>query len=236
MHKLSERLQAVADLVQVGEPAADIGSDHAFLPIFLVQNDIVPWAIAGELGDGPYDRALQAVKQCGLQGQILLRQGDGLQVLALAEVSTVILAGLGGESITAILDYDWQKSISFKRYIFQPMSRAGVLRKTLAEKGWPILHETLIMENEHYYPIIISEPGFQPYLLDELEAEIGPQNLLANNQIKRGFIASYVEKYGKVYNRLNCSSQPENLALAQEYLARQKRLEVLLRASYSEGY
>lgn len=234
MPKLSERLQAVADRVKHGEPAADIGSDHAYLPIYLLEQGMVPWAIAGELGDGPYERALQAVKQSNLQEKIYLRQGDGLQVLAAAEVSTVIIAGLGGESIVSILAYDWQKACSFKHFIFQPMSRAGILRKTLAEKGWPILDESLIIENDHYYPIVLSRPGFQPYYLDELQAEIGPQILQADSRAKRGFIASYVEKYGKVYNRLKLSQQPDNIALAQNYLDWKRRLEVLLDASHCE--
>ncbi len=232
MHNLSDRLQAAAEMIIAGEPVADIGSDHAYLPIFLVKNGIVPWAVAGELGDGPYERALQAVSQCVLQESINVRQGDGLQVLGYAEVSTVILAGLGGESIVDILDHNWQKSNSFKRFVFQPMSRAGVLRKTLADRGWPILDEKLIVENEHYYLIINSEPGFQPYQLDDLEAEIGPQIMKANDSIKRGFIASYVEKYEKVYCSLNCSPQPENGVLAQKYLAWKRRLELILDASH----
>lgn len=236
MPNLSDRLQAVADLIITGEPVADIGSDHAYLPIFLVQNGMAPWAIAGELGDGPYERALQAISQSGMQGRIELRQGDGLQVLELAEVSTVIIAGLGGESIAAILDHDWQRSNSFKRFILQPMSRAGVLRKVLAAKGWPILDEILIRENEHYYAIILSEPGEQPYPLDELEAEIGPQILKANDSIKRGFITSYAEKYEKAYRSLSVSSQPGNRDLAQEYLERKQRLEMILDASHSQGY
>lgn len=232
MLNLSERLRAVANLVISGEPVADIGSDHAYLPIFLVKNGIVPWAVAGELGDGPYEHALQSVNQFDLQARIKPRQGDGLQVLKLAEVSTVIIAGMGGESIAAILSCNWPKSNSFKRFIFQPMSRAEVLRKTLADRGWPIIDEILIIENEHYYLIIISEPGFKPYKLNELETEIGPQILQANDSIKRGFIASYAEKYGRVYHSLNNSSQPENRILAQAYLEKKKQLEVLLNANH----
>lgn len=234
MNSLSERLRSIAELVIKGEPAADIGSDHAFLPIYLVSNGIVPWAVAGELGDGPYSRALQAIIQAGLTDRVQARQGDGLQVLASAEVSTIVLAGLGGDSITAILAYDWQKAESFKRFVFQPMSKAGVLRKTLAEQGWSILDEKLIRENEHYYPIILSKPGAESYQLNTLEIEIGPKILLANDRIKRGFIASYVEKYGKVYRNLNNSEKPENKIMAQEYLARKLRLEVLLDASQSD--
>lgn len=233
MNNLSERLHCIAGLVERGEPIADIGSDHAFLPIYLVSMGMVPWAVAGELGDGPYNRALQAIKQADLLDRIQARQGDGLQVLAYAEVSTIILAGLGGDNIAAILAHDWLKAASYKRFIFQPMSKAGVLRKVLAEKGWPILDEKLVRENEHYYPIIQSEPGSEIYQLDELEMEIGPKILLANDDIKKGFISSYVEKYGKVYSNLNSSVKPANKVLAQEYLARKHRLEVLLDASQS---
>ncbi len=236
MYNLSDRLQAIADMVIAGEPVADIGSDHAYLPLFLVENNVVPWAIAGELGDGPYKRALQALSRSAMQERIELRQGDGLQVLAFAEVSTVIIAGLGGDSIAAILEYDWQKSGSFKRFILQPMSRAGVLRKCLADRGWPIAEEKLVMENEQYFPIIISQPGSQPYQLDELEAEIGPQILQSNDKIKRGLIVSYVEKYGKVYRNLIRSTQPENHVLAQKYLEMIQRLEVILDASHGKRY
>lgn len=233
MYYLSQRLQAVADLVKVGESMADIGSDHAYLPIFLVGNGLVPWAIASELGDGPYEHTLEAVRCCALQDRIEVRQGDGLQTIGISEVATVVMAGMGGDSIVAILANDWSKASSYKQFIFQPMSRASILRRTLADRGWPIVDEKLLLDNNRYVLIIVSQPGNISYSLDPLEIEIGPEILKADNSLKRGYLLKYVEKYTKVYTNIINSTQAEQRLLANTYRDKLERLELILNASQS---
>jgi tRNA (adenine22-N1)-methyltransferase len=233
MDYLSQRLQAVADLIKVGESMADIGSDHAYLPIYLVGKGLIPWAIASELGDGPYERTLDAVRLSALQDYIEVRQGDGLQTIGINEVATVVIAGLGGDSIVTILANDWAKASSYKQFVFQPMSRASVLRKTLADRGWPIVDEKLLWDNNRYVLIIVSQPGNQPYSLDPLEIEIGPEILRADNSLKRGYLFKFVGKYSKVYEQLKNSPQVDQQLLATSYRDKLERLELILNASQS---
>lgn len=236
MYYLSSRLQAIADMVTVGGSMADIGSDHAQLPIFLAGNGIVPWAIASELGDGPYEHTFDAVQSRNLQDKIEVRQGDGLQTIGAGEVNTIVMAGLGGDSIAAILANDWSKAASYKKYIFQPMSRSSALRETLADRGWPILEEKLLMDNNRFVLIIVSQPGDAPYFLDSLAIEIGPEILKADNKLKKEYLFKYVEKYTKIYESLKDLPQQDKQRLAKSYRDKLERLELILNASQSSGY
>ena len=231
MYYLSPRLQAIAELVTVGESMADIGSDHAQLPIYLAGNGIVPRAVASELGDGPYERSLDAVRSRNLQGIIEVRQGDGLQTIGAGEVTTVVMAGLGGDSIAAILAHDWSKAGSYGKYIFQPMSRSSALRKTLADRGWPIIEEKLLLDNNRFVLIIVSQPGNNPYWLDSLAIEIGPEILKADNKLKKEYLFKYVGKYTKIYESLQNSPQQAKQLLANSYRDKLERLEMILNAS-----
>jgi tRNA (adenine22-N1)-methyltransferase len=233
---LSPRLQAIADLVDVGASMADIGSDHARLPIYLLANGLVPAAIASELGEGPYQRTLAAVCSNNLQEYIKVRQGDGLQTLREGETATVVIAGMGGENIAAILAYDWNKAESFGKYILQPMTKASVLRKTLAGQGWPIIQEKLLWDNNRYVIIIVSQPGGTPYCLNELEEDIGCDALQANNQIKREYLFKFMEKYTRIYKGLKHSAQQDKQLLANSYRDKLERLELILGAGNGPRY
>jgi len=236
MDPLSPRLQAIADLVDSGESMADIGSDHALLPVYLFDKGLITRAVASELGEGPYQRALDAVRNSNLQDHIEVRQGDGLQTLIEGETATIVIAGMGGESIAAILAYDWEKAASYRKYIFQPMTKASVLRRTLADRGWPVLQEKLLRDNDHYVVIIVSQPGSTPYCLDELEAEIGREALKADDQIKREYLFKFMEKYTKIYESLKNSTRQDNQLLASSCRDKLERLELILDASRGPGY
>lgn len=220
-------------MVIKGEAVADIGADHALLSIYLLEENLAPSVIIGELGDGPYERALQAVSHCNVKEKIEVRQGDGLQILEPGEVSSIVIAGMGGNTISDILAYDWKKAASFKYYVFQPMSKAGVLRKALAEQGWPIIEERLLYENGHYYVLICSKPGFKPYELDDLEIDIGPLILKGDKRIKNEFLKIYQAKYNNIYKNLVYSGNNNKLILIEEYKNKIKRLEALIDADQS---
>lgn len=236
MEQLSPRLQAIASLVIPGKSMADIGSDHAQLPLYLIENDLVPYAVAGELGDGPYRRALAAARSHRLGDRIEVRQGDGIQPLAVGETATVVIAGLGGESIAEILAYDWCKSESFEKFILQPMTRPAVLRRTLAQRGWPILEEKLLLDRDRFVVIIVSQPGSTPYSLDSLEAEIGGEALKADDTVKREYLYQFAEKYTKIYASLNYANRRDTQQLAVACREKLERLERILNGSYRRGY
>lgn len=226
---LGKRLSAVADLIEPGETVADIGSDHALLPIYLIENHITDRVIIGELGDGPYRRAEKAVKASSASNKIELRQGNGLQVLEHGEVQKVILAGMGGDTIVEILADDWKKAASFKTFIFQPMSKAAVLRQHLASQGWMMEEERLGEERGRMFLLLVYSPADCPYQLNDLESEIGISILRADTELKRRYINRYLIGYNKIREKLLGSHLPSNQVLVQKYQDKIIRLEALLK-------
>ncbi len=231
---LTNRLLAISNMIISGQAAADIGSDHAFLPIYLIEHGIVAKAIATELTDGPLSRAQEAIENSSFQDSIELRKGDGLQPLAAGEAATVIIAGMGGETICSILSCDWDKAASFQRFVFQPMSRAYMLRAALAEQGWPILDEILVIENKRIFVIVSSKPGKTPYQLSQLELDIGPIILdTKDSELGKLYLEQWMAKYKAVYKSLLRSNIFENSELILDYQQRIEGLEVILDASES---
>src|SRR5690606_28479720 len=103
--KLSKRLETVASFVPTGAIVADIGSDHAYLPCYLVHQNIVNKAVAGEVVKGPYESALRQVKLEGLEDKVIVRLADGLQAIEdNDQVDTITIAGMGGPLIVSILE------------------------------------------------------------------------------------------------------------------------------------
>lgn len=177
---------------------ADIGSDHALLPLWLLENGKTDSAIAGELGDGPFLRAKEAGLVHGQKKNFSVRQGDGLQVLLPAEVETVVIAGMGGDLIAEILGYSLEKSRSFARYILQPMKHEAVLRKWLTEQGWRIRKERLILENEKYYAAMEVFPGKNAEKLSDLEVLLGPCLLQSKEENVQVWLRRMQQKYERI--------------------------------------
>jgi tRNA (adenine22-N1)-methyltransferase len=231
MNDTFKRLATIADMVIKGEKVADIGADHALLPIYLIENQIAPQVIIGELGDGPYLRAWNAVQASSVHKSIELRQGDGLQVLHHGEAKSVVLAGMGGDTMVEILAHDWNKAASFRRFVFQPMSKAQVLRQRLASRGWIIEDERLGSENGRFFQVIAVRPANCPYILTDLEMEIGVAALRVDDELKREFIQVHLQKYQRIYQDLMGSPLHRNRLLAENYKGKIERLEEILGAS-----
>jgi len=227
------RLLAIRNMIIPGETAADIGSDHALLPIYLIQEQLVPRMIATEVIDGPYKRAQQAIKNSSCLDRIELRKGDGLQVIGAGEVSSVIIAGMGGETIADILAYDWRKSSSFKRFIMQPMSRAYILREVLSQQGWPIIEEQLAMDKNRIFVIICSRPGHIPYHLSRLEMDIGPLMLRSSSNLRSSYLEQWMNKYTAIYNNLLNTDSPAGKEQMFDYKSRIEELEAVQNAGKS---
>ena len=227
---LLKRLSRVVGMIIVGEDVADIGADHAQLSLFIVENQLVRRVVIGELGDGPFHRAQEAVAASERADLIEVRQGDGLQVLNEGEVSTVVIAGMGGDTICDIMRHDRRKAESMKRFVFQPMSKYGSLRSLLLHWGWIILEEDVVYENEHFYLLLSAQPSNAVYSLTDLEMEIGVGILCADTETKRRFLKYYLKKYRKMYKGLRESKSAEKQQEADALHQQIKELEGILHA------
>lgn len=157
--KLSARLQAVADFIPKGFKLADIGSDHAYLPCYVVKKGTVPFAIAGEVVEGPFRSALRQVTEEELSEQISVRKGNGLEVINPNEVDCITIAGMGGALISSILESGKEKLSNVKRLVLQPNISAISIREWLIEHGWVLVDEKILEEDGKIYEVLVAEQG-----------------------------------------------------------------------------
>ncbi len=158
MTKLDTRLKMAAEEVRQGKRIADIGTDHAYLPAYLIENGICPSAIAADIGKGPLENAKKVVSTSkDLTEKIELRLSDGLKEINENEADDIIIAGMGGILIAEILSAaPWVKNKE-KRIILQPMSHAEDVRKYLCENGFEIIREKASTDGKHNYILIVAE-------------------------------------------------------------------------------
>ncbi len=163
--KLSQRLEAVVKYIPTGSRIADIGSDHAYLPCHVVRKGLVPFAIAGEVVEGPFQSARKQVESEGLTEEVSVRKGDGLEVISAGEVDCITIAGMGGALITSILDRGKERLVGVKRLVLQPNLSAITIRQWLLEHGWELIAEDILEEDEKIYEILVAEQGepLRPY-------------------------------------------------------------------------
>jgi tRNA (adenine22-N1)-methyltransferase len=157
--KLSKRLEQVAVHIPKGSILADIGSDHAYLPCYAVQQGYASKAIAGEVSEGPYQSACKQVNETELQHVIDVRKGDGLDVLKENEATCITIAGMGGALISSILEKGKNKLTKVERLILQPNVGSQIVRQWLLENGWELIDEEILEEDGKIYEILLAEQG-----------------------------------------------------------------------------
>lgn len=153
--KLNARLSQIASYIKPGESVCDIGTDHGYIPIYLCQNNITDKIIMSDVSQGSLDKAVaDAREELADPEKLDARHGDGLDVLEPGEVDDIVIAGMGGLEILDILSWDISKTLSFKKYIFQPRRDAALLRKWLEINNFTILDQVVVPENGRYSEII----------------------------------------------------------------------------------
>ena len=157
--ELTPRLCKVADLVPKGARFADIGTDHAYLPTWLILNGVIEHAIAADLREGPLERAKDTAEKFGVSDKMDFRLCDGLSDICAGEVDAIAIAGMGGETIAHILEgAPWTKEEGIT-LILQPMSSQPDLRKWLAAHGYEIQNECVVREDKTLYNILLVSAG-----------------------------------------------------------------------------
>lgn len=171
MKNLSPRLECVASLVRPGKKLADIGTDHAYLPVHLVSGGVTPFAIAADLRKGPLENAKQAVEAAGLEEKIELRLSDGLINFSPDEADEIVIAGMGGILIAGIIDAAQWLQKGNKHLVLQPMTHPEILRKFLITNGYRIICEKVCEDSGKLYCAMsvefcgeyIKHPAFYEY-------------------------------------------------------------------------
>lgn len=171
MIHLSPRLAAVAALVPSGACVIDVGTDHAMIPVWLVQAGICEHVLATDIRPGPLEHAAALVEKTGTGEAIRLLLADGLKDIEPAQWDTVIMAGMGGETMVSILTAaPWAREQT--RLILEPQSKRAALRRYLIENGWRITGERMAEDAGHIYPILTAQAGQAP-AYTEAELHLG---------------------------------------------------------------
>ncbi|MEH7178778.1 tRNA (adenine(22)-N(1))-methyltransferase [Neobacillus vireti] len=229
--KLSVRLQTVAKYVPKESRLADIGSDHAYLPSYLVKNGQISFGIAGEVAKGPFQSAEKNVQAEGLTGRISVRMGDGLEVIQPGEVDCITIAGMGGSLIASILESGNEKLGSVKRLVLQPNINAIAIRSWLVEHNWELIAEEIIEEDNKIYEILVAEKGdpLKPYrdIRFETGLLVGPFLLHRKEEAFNKKWSLEKKNWNRIYKQL------ESAAPSAE--TEEKKQELLQKITLIEG-
>lgn len=213
--RLSKRLEAVAGFVPQGARLADVGSDHAYLPLFLVEQGRIDFALAGEVVQGPYQSALQHVEQAGQADKISVRLANGLAAVEQADqITAVTIAGMGGRLIADILEAGKNKLTTVQRLILQPNNREDDVRRWLAGNHFSLIAEEILEEHGKIYEILVAEPG--PMQLSEVQHRFGPYLL---DQASPIFVKKWSKELDKLRTALEqipAQHQGERFAISQK--------------------
>lgn len=194
---LSKRLQNVADMVTKGYIVADIGTDHGYVPIYLIKNGIVPKAYAMDINEGPLKIADKNIRLEGLQDKITTVLSDGMNEMTSGMAESVVIAGMGGDLIIDILNRG--KNVKgIKELVLSPHKRVDLVRKYLLDNNWKITAENMVIDNNKYYTILKAAPEREESEYDETEIMYGRLLLLKKNPV----LKQYLEKESKMYEEV----------------------------------
>lgn len=236
MVKLSPRMKAIANQIIPGQSVADIGTDHAYIPIYLFQKKISPKIILTDINEGPLEKARIRLQSVGLYDDLNdIRKGSGLSVLEPAEVDAVVVAGMGGLLIAEMLAADINKSITFSRFVLQPRTASSDLRVWLTTNGFSIIGEHLAKEGKRICEIITATPfvfsANGEKFLEEIDFEIPPMLVESKDPLLEAFLCDKISKTQEIIralrNEKSSESKNRNIALEDRIKALNERKTAL---------
>ena len=234
MVRLSKRMNAVASMVTPGYILADIGTDHGYVPIALIQKGKIPKAIAMDIHAGPLMRANEHIAKCQLGEYIQTRLSDGVDALQVGEADSILIAGMGGDLVIRILQNGSAVCRAAKELILQPQSELKRVRKFLREHSYKIVDEDMVLEDGKYYPMMKVIPvEFDNFWKDKQEDIIepcdmyGPLLIKNGNPILRKFLVRQHKQLEMILEGLENQPDSENII--------KRRKEVLEEISINES-
>jgi len=225
--ELSIRLKTVASMIGTCDSVIDVGTDHGYVPIYLVKKGIIKKAIASDVNRGPVEKARNNIDINNTQGQISCRLGSGLSTVKRGEVQIAIIAGMGGNLIRDILEGDLDIVKELKYVVLQPVQNAEVLRAYLYNRGYDILDEEICYDDGKYYEIIKARFNTKPLEMDSIYYEISKILLDKKQVVMQKFVEYKLQKYLKVYYTLNEDTTLSKSRKEQLYIITSKLKEFL---------
>lgn len=199
---LTPRLRLITSKIPSDTVVCDVGTDHAYIPVYLVKNHICRKVIATDLRKGPLLTALKNIRRNKLEEYIETRQGNGLTVLYPGEADTIIIAGMGGLLISNILENGCSVLQEDETIILQPMNAIELVRMYLAVNGYRIVDEELTAEGEKLYNVIVAVKGME-YMEDPIYYHIGKQLLGKKDPLLKTLLEKKINEMDKILLELS---------------------------------
>lgn len=201
--QLQPRLQCIASLVPRGARLADVGTDHGYLPVYLLQRGVIDHAIASDINKAPLDHARATAREYGVEDKMDFRLCAGLADISAEETDTVAIAGMGGETILSILEAAPWTCDGAHTLILQPQTKIALLRRWLAEHGFAFLRERLVRDKGQLYAVLVVSRG-ETRALSEGEALCGV--LLGKDPLYGALLDEQLQKLTRAAQGLAVSS------------------------------
>ena len=209
MLKISERLATVASLIPKGAHLVDVGTDHGYVPIWLLQKQHIVSAIAMDVNKGPLARARENRDKYGFTDVMDLRLSNGLEKLKPGEGDSVLIAGMGGPLMIRILEEGRKNATSIQTWVLQPQSEIPSVRRYLHEHDFKIVEEIMLKDDGKYYMAMKAVPGHEePW--NELEYLFGKDLLLNQHPVLKEFVEKEMRLYENIVQQLIRSEQKES--------------------------
>lgn len=231
---LSDRLQAIYNMIPEGGVLCDVGTDHGFLPISLCLDGRIDGALAMDLREGPLSRAREHVAQYHLEDRIETRLSDGLKEVKVGECDRVSISGMGGRTMQDILSSRMDVAKSVDYLLLQPQSEIPEFRNFLYEEGFEILKEDCIFEDGKFYFLILvcpseKAPSDSKYkTIDSLESYFGPDLLATKHPVLKEYVLKEVKVAEYVLSNLSKAADTEKNRESKE---KQKQYLKILEAA-----
>ena len=193
--KLSKRLQTIADFVKKDAVVADIGTDHAHIPIYLIENNIIDKAYACDINKGPLEKAKENIANFGVSKNIVLRLSNGLDKMSNKEVDTIIIAGMGGELIIDILNRGKVFFDKKNTFILSPHTKTDEVRDYLIRNGFKIIKEDMCIDEGKFYTVMEVRYTENTVMYSEAELLYGKYLIENKHPVLLRFLKKEEEKY-----------------------------------------
>ena len=216
---LKGRLKLIADKVPKCNVLADIGTDHAYIPIYLVQNGVCQKAIASDVKIGPVKMAINNISLYKLSEKIETRLGNGLDTIEINEADSIIIAGMGGTLLTELLEANKPKTVNADTLVLQPMNDLHVVRKWLYDNAFEIYDEEMVAEGPKMYFVLSAKFTGNKKQYSDFELYVGQRLIEKKDPLLGAYCRMKVQQIDRVLEQLE--EMKENDALKSQYI-RQK--------------
>lgn len=218
---LSERLKAISCLIENVKSIVDVGTDHGYIPIYLVKNNLIDFAVASDINKGPVEKAKKNIQDYNLGNKIQTRLGGGLTTVKPDEVEAAVIAGMGGNLIRDILEDSKKVFKGLKYVVVQPVQNPEVLREHIYNSGYTIIDEIIVKDEDKYYEIMKIKYDNNKREVDPIYYEVSEILLQKKDIMFKEYLQFKLNKYIRVYDNLT-----EETHLAKK---RKEELETLIK-------